>query len=50
MDRTKLAALGTSALLSYGFVSNVSYVTCLIAAWIVFGKQTVRRPKPKLPA
>ena len=48
MDRTKLAALGTSALLSYGFVSNVSYVTCLIAAWVVFGKQTVTTPSTAL--
>ena len=44
MDKAKLTALGTSALLSYGFVSNVSYVTCLICAWVVFGRQTGLSP------
>ena len=31
MQKT-LASLGTSALLSYGWVSNVSYITCVLIA------------------
>jgi len=44
MEKAQLAALGTSALLSYGFVSNISYVSCVICAWVVFGKQTGLSP------
>jgi hypothetical protein len=44
MDRQKLTALGASALLSYGFVSNLSHLTCLIIAWCVHGKKTGLSP------
>lgn len=40
IDRAKLTALGGSALLSYGFVSNISYTTCLIAAWVIHARRT----------
>lgn len=42
--REDIAKLGMNVLLSYGFVSNVSYVTCLISAWIVHGKATGLSP------
>mmetsp|Transcript_26632 Transcript_26632/g.32334 ORF Transcript_26632/g.32334 Transcript_26632/m.32334 type:complete len:266 (+) Transcript_26632:186-983(+) len=32
VDRSQLAALGTAVLLSYGFISNVSYITSLLIA------------------
>lgn len=35
---------GASALLSYGFVSNLSHLTCLIIAWCVHGKKTGLSP------
>ncbi|EKX53938.1 hypothetical protein GUITHDRAFT_132376 [Guillardia theta CCMP2712] len=38
MDKQKLAALGASALLSYGWIS------CLIAAWVIHGKKTGLSP------
>jgi hypothetical protein len=37
-SKESLGKLGLNALLAYGFVSNVSYITCVIAAWVVFGK------------
>lgn len=33
-----VAKLGLNILLAYGFVSNVSYVTCLILAWLSHGR------------
>ena len=39
-----LAKLGLNALLAYGFVSNVSYITCLIVSWIIYGKSTGLSP------
>jgi len=44
MDKQKLTALGASALLSYGFVSNLSHLTCLIIAWCVHGKKSGLSP------
>ena len=44
LDRAKLAALGTSALLAYGFVSNVNAVTLLIISWVSFAKSTGLSP------
>jgi len=38
ITKDSLAKLGLNALLAYGFVSNVSYITCVILAWITFGK------------
>lgn len=32
--------LGLYALLSYGFVSNISYVTCVSMAWFTTSKKT----------
>jgi len=43
-DRKKLASLGTSVLLSYGFVSNVSYVGCLHIATFTAMQQTGKSP------
>ena len=39
-SKKALASLGLNALLAYGFVSNVSYITCLILAWVSHGKLT----------
>jgi hypothetical protein len=39
-----LAGLGLNALLAYGFVSNVSYITCLILSWVSHGKLTGLSP------
>jgi len=36
--REALAGLGLNAVLAYGFVSNVSYITCLILSWVSHGK------------
>lgn len=44
LDKAKLAALGTSALLSYGFVSNVNAVTLLIISWVSFARSTGLSP------
>jgi len=44
LDRSKLAALGASALLAYGFVSNVNAVTLLIISWVSFAKSTGLSP------
>lgn len=37
-SREALAGLGLNAVLAYGFVSNVSYITCLILSWVSHGK------------
>lgn len=42
--KQRLAQLGISALLSYGFVSNFSYVTTVIIAWCIHGKATAMSP------
>jgi hypothetical protein len=39
-----IAKLGMYVLLSYGFVSNFSYVTTVICAWIIHGKATGLSP------
>jgi hypothetical protein len=44
LDKAKLAALGTRALLAYGFVSNVNAVTLLIISWVSFAKSTGLSP------
>lgn len=38
ISKKSLAKLGMNVLLAYGFVSNVSYITCVILAWIGHGK------------
>ena len=43
-SKQALAGLGLNALLAYGFVSNVSYITCLILAWVSHGKLTGLSP------
>lgn len=43
-DKTKLAKLGMYALLSYGCVSNFSYVTTVICAWVIHGKASGMSP------
>ena len=44
INKETLAKLGLSALLSYGWVSNFSYVTSVIIAWCIFGKATGLSP------
>ncbi|KAJ1469042.1 hypothetical protein T484DRAFT_1983036 [Baffinella frigidus] len=44
MDKASLAKIGTSALLSYGFVSNLSHISCLIASWVIHGRKTGLSP------
>ncbi|TFJ86774.1 hypothetical protein NSK_001862 [Nannochloropsis salina CCMP1776] len=39
IDRKKLAALGASALCSYGLVSNINYCGTLCASYIIFTKK-----------
>jgi DNA mismatch repair protein MutS len=34
-----IAKLGLFTFMSYGWVSNVSYITCLIISWIIHGKE-----------
>ena len=36
--KENLSKLGLNVLLSYGFVSNVSSITCLIISWVIYGK------------
>ena len=43
-DRKKLASLGTSVLLSYGFVSNVNACTLVTIAWVICGRSTGLSP------
>mmetsp|Transcript_3578 Transcript_3578/g.12846 ORF Transcript_3578/g.12846 Transcript_3578/m.12846 type:complete len:257 (+) Transcript_3578:95-865(+) len=44
IDKKALASLGTSALLSYGWVSNVSYITCVLIATASVMKATGLSP------
>lgn len=47
LSKESLSKLGLNCLLAYGFVSNVSYITCLILAWITHGKSTGLSPLAK---
>ena len=47
MTKEELSKLGLYALLSYGFVSNFSYITCVIIAWVIHGKSTGLSPLVK---
>jgi len=38
--RQKLKSLGSSALLSYGFVSNACYISAVIISWVITGRRT----------
>jgi len=54
-DKASLAALGGAILLSYGYVSNASYMVCLSIAWYLFSSRTGVSPlapgmKPKFLA
>ena len=44
LNKESISKLGLNCLLAYGFVSNVSYITCLILAWITHGKSTRLSP------
>ena len=44
LTKEDLSKLGLNFLLSYGFVSNISYITCIISAWIAHGKKTGLSP------
>ena len=39
MDRESLSKMGMSALLAYGFVSNISGVIAVSSAWFIFSKK-----------
>lgn len=39
LSKDSLAKFGVNCLLSYGFVSNFSYITCVIIAWVAHGKK-----------
>ena len=44
MDKASLKAMGAAMLLSYGFVSNASYMVCLSIAWYGFSSRTGLSP------
>ena len=44
LTKAKLAAMGTSALLSYGWVSNLNAVCLTIVSWITFAKSSGLSP------
>ena len=44
VDKNSLSKLGLNMLLSYGFVSNVSYITCLIISWVAHGRTSGLSP------
>lgn len=43
-SKDDIAKMGVNVLLSYGFVSNFSYVTSFIIAWVIHGKKTGLSP------
>ena len=47
LSKESLSKLGLNCLLAYGFVSNASYITCLILAWVTHGKSTGLSPLAK---
>lgn len=42
--KESLAKLGLNVLLAYGFVSNFSYVTCVIISWVAHGRKYGKSP------
>lgn len=44
LTKDSIAKLGLNVLLAYGFVSNVSYITCVIIAWISHGRLYGKSP------
>lgn len=44
LDKAKIKALGIGAVLSYGFISNVSYGACVAVAWITHVKRSGLSP------
>jgi len=50
LNRESLSKLGLSALLAYGFVSNVSGVIAVSSAWFIFSKRTGISPLANKPA
>ena len=44
VNKESISKLGLNVLLAYGFVSNFSYITCLILAWVTHGKSTGLSP------
>ena len=47
LTKEKVAKLGAYGVLSYAFVSNMSYITCVIISWIIHGKATGLSPLAK---
>jgi len=43
-SKESMTKLGLYALLSYGFVSNFSYISCVIIAWCIHGKNSGMSP------
>ncbi|KAL7552138.1 hypothetical protein ACHAWF_015347 [Thalassiosira exigua] len=50
LNKASLGKLGMSALLAYGFVSNVSGVVAVSCAWFIFSKRTGTSPLANKPA
>ena len=44
LDKERLASLGMGAVASYGVISNVTYGTCVVIAWLSFVKATGQSP------
>lgn len=44
LTKESLAKLGLNVLLAYGFVSNFSYVTCVIISWVAHGRKYGKSP------
>ena len=47
LTKEKIAKLGAYGVLSYAFISNISYITCVIISWIIHGKATGLSPLAK---
>ena len=44
LDKARIAKLGTSALLSYGAISNINSITLVIFVWVTFASSTGLSP------
>ena len=45
LTKESIAKLGLNVLLAYGFVSNFSYVTCIILSWVSHGRMYGLSPR-----
>lgn len=44
LTKDSISKLGLNVLLAYGFVSNISYVTCVILSWVSHGRLYGKSP------